>query len=120
MRTWLMAILTAAPALAAAQETQPAEAQPQIIPDEEGPIPDPNVPDVARRPPPRVASAPTARWTKANYPTEIVKRPLTLAAEQAQVSLDMPFVAGDGHPTLTQVLRAGFGVTQDFEIGLTY
>src|SRR5215510_2297875 len=125
MRMWLIALLAAAPALAAAQESQPVpeiepSTQPTIVTEDEGPIPDPNTPDVARRPRPKPAGPPTPRYTKADYPTEIVKRPLTLAAEQAQVSLDMPFVAGDGHPTLTQILRAAFGVTQDFEVGLSY
>src|SRR4029077_18190557 len=49
-----------------------------------------------------------------------VKRPLTLVAGMADVSLDVPFVAGDGQPLLTQILRAGFGVTDRFTLGLTY
>jgi hypothetical protein len=124
MKIGLTLLLAAVPTLAAAQESQPATDQaaatPTIVTDDEGPIPDPNVPDIARRRPPSGPGTPVVRYTKADYPTEIVKRPLTLAAMQGQVTLDMPLVAGDGHPTLTQILRGAFGVTQDLEVGVSY
>jgi hypothetical protein len=121
MRTWplLLLGLGVAPQLARAQQSQPAT-QPVVETGDEGPIPDPNAPDAVRR---RHAVPPGAerpRYTKSDYPTEIVLRPLTLPVGMGQLSLDVPFVAGDGDPTFTEVLRAGYGVTQDIEIGATY
>src|SRR5262249_8353912 len=37
-----------------------------------------------------------------------------------QISLDIPFVTNASDPTLTQILHAAFGVTQDLEVGLSY
>jgi hypothetical protein len=93
------------------------------VPDEEeGPIPEPKVPDdpmslVPREP---VAREPPLRFTKRDYPQELVRRPMTLAAQQAEVSLDVPYSGNDGDPALTQVLRAGFGLTVDLQLGVTY
>jgi hypothetical protein len=58
------------------------------------------------------------RYTKADYPLEVIRRPMTLAEGQLQVGLDVPFVIGG--PSLTQVLRGSYGIDQDLEIGLTY
>src|SRR5512138_366569 len=93
---------------------------PHIPPPEEGPIPDPNVqsPQLPRE---EAATRSAAyRFEKRDYPVEIVRRPLTLADGQTELVLDMPYVHNDGHPTLTQVLRAAFGVTRDLQAGLTY
>ncbi len=133
MRQALAVILLGVlPVTAAAQEevpaTQPqAEPEPEVVPEivnpvapgDEGPIPDPNVPD-PNIPPESADAPPPYRYAKRDYPKELVKRPLTLAADQAEVSLEVPFVLGDGRPTLTQVLRGGFGVTVDLELGVTY
>src|SRR5512134_3215981 len=113
-------LLLSAGGVAGAQATQPS---PEIVPEEdEGPIPEPKVPDdpmalVPRDPAPR---EPPVRFTKRDYPTELVRRPMTLAAQQAEVSLDMPFSGNDGSPALTQVLRGAFGVTVDLQLGVTY
>jgi hypothetical protein len=103
-------------------EEEAAPTAPMLPTDDEGPIPEPDVPEnpLAGLPPERSAEEPAIRYAKADYPVAIVKRPLTLASDQIEVSLDVPFVANDGHPTLTQVLRGGYGVTVDLEIGLTY
>lgn len=75
------------------------------------------------------------RPTKADYPIEVVKRPLTLTAMQGQVSLEATFAGADDlllprtgtgsdnkadSPVFTQVLRGAFGVTQDLQVGVTY
>jgi hypothetical protein len=102
----------------------PASVEPQVPPTEtktyEGPVTDPNIPDIARRPRVQPPSVATHRYTKDDYPDEIVKRPLTLAAEQAQISLDVPLSSNGGNPTLTQILRAGVGLTRDWQVGVTY
>lgn len=85
----------------------------------EPPIPDPNVPDPTL-PPDSEAHPAAYRYEKRDYPRELVRRPMTLAEDQAEIVLDVPFVAGDGHPTLTQVLRGSFGVTVDLQLGVTY
>lgn len=115
-----------APATQPAPEPQPEiqpEPAPTIVPTEdEGPIPEPKVPadPMALVPPERGPREPAVRYTKRNYPTEIVLRPLTLAASQAEINLEVPFATNDGDPWLTQVLRAAFGVTVDLQLGLTY
>jgi len=130
MRNGLIVCLTGVTALLAvparAQE-QPAEpSKPAVPPTEiktdEGPIPDPNVPDdlLAGLPRDKTTAKPVHRYGKDDYPTEIVKRPLTLAGEQAQISLDMPLASNGGNPTLTQILRAAVGLTRDWQVGLTY
>ena len=101
------ALLPAFTSAAWAQGAQPAP-EPNVprteLKTDEGPIQDPNVPDnlLARLPREPAAKAPVHRYDKDDYPTEIVKRPLTLPGEMAQVSLDMPFILHEGHPTLTQ------------------
>jgi hypothetical protein len=60
-----------------------------------------------------------ARPTKATYPIEIIHRPMTLAQNQAEISLDVPIVFGGGGYA-TQVLRGAFGVTQDLQVGVSY
>src|SRR5262245_25816625 len=69
--------------------------------EDQGPVADPNIPDsvITRRPRDEAPSTPPVRYDKSNYPDEIVRRPLTLAGEQAQISVDVPFVSHDGHPT---------------------
>jgi len=128
---WTFLLLLAAvavgagPAVAAAQ-TEPAAT---TTTEEEGPIADPNIPDA----PPEgdaitvedleeggVRAVKKQRYTKKTYPLELVKRPLTLAAAQAEISLDSPFLMGSGNPTLWQVLRARYGITRDIEGGITY
>lgn len=122
MRRALTAILLGLfPAAAVAQQapaTQPAPVSP-VLPGDEGPIPDPNVKD-PNLPPDPEAHPPAYRYAKRDYPREVVHRPLTLPEDQAEVMLDVPFVAGDGNPTLTQVLRGAFGVTVDLQLGVTY
>jgi hypothetical protein len=121
------ATLLAAPAVAQDGKPQPEE-QPTIEPQvpstelktDEGPVADPNIPDIARRPRPREAGQPVHRYGKDDYPDEIVRRPLTLASEQAEISLDVPLSANGGNPTLTQILRAAFGITRDWQVGVTY
>lgn len=119
------ALLPAFTSGAWAQEAQPAP-EPNVprteLKTDEGPVQDPNVPDnlLARLPREQTVKAPVHRYDKDDYPTEIVKRPLTLPGEMAQVSLDMPFVLHEGHPTLTQILRAAFGITRDWQVGITY
>jgi hypothetical protein len=105
-------------------QTGDEEQQPVVpattVPEYEGQITDPNTPDVVRRQRDKGAQGPVVRYGKDDYPIELVRRPITLAAEQAQVALDMPFVYGDGHPTLTQILLGRFGVTRDLELSLEY
>jgi hypothetical protein len=133
MKNWLIAcaaVLAPTAALAqgkakppdASDEANKAAVPPTELKEDEGPIPDPNVPDnlLSRLPRERGAAQPTHRYDKGDYPVELVKRPLTLAGEQLQVSLDIPFVSHDGKPTLTQVLRGAFGITRDLQVGLTY
>jgi hypothetical protein len=57
------------------------------------------------------------RPTKATYPIAVIERPLTLTRNQAEVTLDVPVVFDVG---ATQVLRGGFGVTQDIQVGVSY
>ena len=122
------ATLFASRAVGQEGKPKPPEPQPTIEPQvpptetktDEGPITDPNIPDIARRPREREPGPAIHRYSKDDYPDEIVKRPLTLAAEQAQISLDMPLSSSGGNPTLTQILRAGFGITRDWQVGLTY
>jgi hypothetical protein len=110
---------------------QPAPSEPVAEPDPEepeGPIEDPDIP-------PPDAGAITAddldgtaaakrstqiNYTKKTFPIEVVKRPLTLAQWQAEIALDSPFVSGADSPTMWQTLRARFGITRDWEAGLTY
>ncbi len=117
------AALAAAPAVAAAQTgAEPA-------PEEEGPIADPDIPDA----PPEgdaitaedleeggVRAVKKQRYTKKTYPIQLVRRPLTLAAAQAEIALDSPFRKGSDNPTMWQVLRARYGITRDIEAGITY
>jgi hypothetical protein len=103
-------------------EPTPAPAPPPISTDDEGPIPEPDVPEdpLAGLPPEAEVEEEAPRYLKRDYPIELVRRPLTLAADQVEVSLDVPLVLNDGNPLLTQILRGGFGVTIDLELGLTY
>lgn len=110
----------ASPGIAAAQDPPP---------DPEGPIAEPDIPD---SPPEGDAitvddleeggtrAVKKLRFTKKTYPIEAVRRPLTLAAAQAEISLDSPFLAGTDSPTIWQVLRARYGITRDLEAGITY
>src|SRR5688572_23628422 len=115
---WTVALVAAlgAPAVAAAQEP-------------EAPIPDPDIPDA----PPEgdaitvddletggVRAVRKQRYTKKTFPLELIKRPMTLAAAQGEISLDAPFLMGDSNPTMWQVLRARYGITRDIEGGITY
>jgi hypothetical protein len=123
MKRWSVAVfslLVSTPALAQEGEPAAAASQPTVLTEDNSPIPDPNVPELRRAPRAQEPSAPVYRYTKSDYPVEFVKRPLTLAEEQAQISLDMPFINGDGHPTLTQVFHGAYGVTRDYEVGVTY
>jgi hypothetical protein len=127
MRRVLLASIVLSAATAAAQEEPPAPpaeepAAPPLTPDEEGPIAEPQVPEdpMALVPREAVVEAPVPRYEKSDYPVEIVLRPLTLAAEMVELGVDVPFLANDGHPTLTQVLRAAFGATVDLQVGLTW
>src|SRR5262249_10772641 len=126
MRNWLLVSAVALLPLAAkAQDAEPAPA-PNVprteLKTDEGPIQDPNVPDsvLSRLPREHGPATPVPRYERGDYPTEMVKRPLTLPAEMAQVSLDMPLILHQGDPTLTQILRGGFGITRDLQVGLTY
>jgi hypothetical protein len=122
MRRALTAVLLGClPALAAAQEEQDTAPDPPPIVevDDDGPIPDPNVADPRLPPDPAERPAPY-RFEKRDYPRELVRRPLTLPREMIEASLDVPFVARDGHPTLHQVLRGAYGVTVDLQLGVTY
>jgi hypothetical protein len=65
------------------------------------------------------AKAPRPRYNKDDYPIEVILRPLTLAADQIQVSLDMPFTISDT-PFLTQVFRGAYGITTDLQVGISY
>lgn len=104
--------------------TQPTEAPPPppMSPDEEGPIPEPKIPEdpMANMPRETEVETPEVRYEKAEYPVEVVRRPMTLAAEQVEVGLDVPVYANDGHPVMTQILRGAFGATVDLQVGLTY
>ncbi len=62
------------------------------------------------------------RATKSSYPMAVIERPLTLTATQAQVTLDVPMIAGTGAGGLimTQVLRGSYGITQDIQVGVGY
>ncbi len=65
------------------------------------------------------------RITKATYPVEINHRPMTLPQYTAEISLDAPIVFGGEAETdpglrATQVLRAGYGVTHDIQVGVSY
>lgn len=117
----LLAALASMPVVA--DEEPLPSAQPTAPVDENGPIADPHVPDDLRsqlpRPEPE-ARASTPRFSKRTYPDELVRRPLTLAEEQIKVALEVPFVLGDGHPTLTQILSGAYGLTRDLELGFTY
>ena len=121
----LAAVLAGRPAAAQEPEIEveaPAT-QPGPAPaDDEGPIPEPDVPDdpLGDLPPEDDDGPEPARFDRRDYPIELVRRPLTLAADQAEVAVDVPLVVNDGHPLLTQILRAGYGVTVDLELGLTY
>jgi hypothetical protein len=113
LRLLVAGLVALAPVAAGAQQQEEQQ--------KEAPIPDPNIPDnPVPRPRTEVQSKPAPRYGKEDYPIEIIKRPLTLAASQAEVSLDVPFVSGDATPLLTQVLRGAYGVTRDVQLGLTY
>ena len=71
------------------------------------------------------------RTTKATYPVELTRRPMTLPQNTAEISLDAPIVFGgtvdhaastapDLGARATQVLRAAYGVTQDIQVGVSY
>jgi hypothetical protein len=62
------------------------------------------------------------RATKATYPIEIIERPLTLVAAQAQVTLDVPMVFNTGLAgvAMSQVLHGAYGVTRDVQVGVGY
>jgi hypothetical protein len=103
--------------------------EPEVEPeDDEGPIEDPEIPggdhaaitaeDLEGGP---IKKKATPRYDKKTYPTELVKRPLTLAANQFELRLDSPFANNEGNgATMWQVLYASFGVTRDLQVGLTY
>jgi len=128
----LLALLLAVPAVARAQNEQPDKDKPDLggepltdplpVDDDASANDNPDEPDAATtnlgdEPATRVARK-RGRYTKKNYPLELIKRPLTLARRQAEITFDVPFVFDA--KTLTQVLRADYGVTQDFQLGLTY
>ena len=120
--------------LAAAQAPPPQEPPPEVeveepptptmppAPGEEGPIPEPDVPEdpLEGVPPEEAVEAEQPRYDKRGYPIERVKRPLTLAAEMAELDLDVPMVLNDSHPLLTQTISPAYGITTDLEVGLTY
>jgi len=90
--------------------------------DDNPPIPEPHIPDapqgVRDR---RGAPAPeTHRITKADYPTQIVLRPMTLAEAQAELGLALTYVTNDGDGLFWPTIRAAFGVTRDVELGFTW
>jgi hypothetical protein len=125
-RALAVALALAGGTAAAQQQPAPPPAEPPVVtpvvPDEEGPIPEPQIPEdpMAQVPKEPEVETPAVRYAKSDYPIELVRRPLTLAAEQVEVGIDVPFFANDGNPALTQVLRGAFGATVDLQVGLTY
>jgi hypothetical protein len=105
-------------------EVEPPATQPMLtpLPEDEGPIPEPNVPEdpLAGLPPDEGVEAELPRYDKRGYPIERVKRPLTLPADLGEIDVDVPMVLNDGHPLLTQTLSPAYGITVDLELGLTY
>jgi hypothetical protein len=130
MHLLLGAAMLATPAIADAQRV-PLDKDPsgQTAPSDEGPIAEPDIPDA---PPDGEAITvddleggggrltKRARYTKKTYPTELVRRPMTLAAAQAELSIDSPLVIGGSNPIMWQVARARYGITRDIEAGITY
>ncbi|MFH0901344.1 MAG: hypothetical protein V2A73_12015 [Pseudomonadota bacterium] len=81
---------------------------------------DPNAIEETRpRTPPATVVAKARRYSRNDYPIEQINRPLTLAAELTEVSLELPLAMGDSK-SLSQVLRAAHGVTQDVQVGFIY
>ncbi len=94
----------------------------EALAQDEPPIPEPHIPDapqgtrdVRGGPKPE-----TPRITKADYPTQLVLRPVTLAEAQAEIGLAVTFVNNDGNGLLWPTLRAAFGITRDVEVGFTW
>jgi hypothetical protein len=124
-----LAFLVAVPALAQeepAPEIEPEKPAPRptgldMTPDDEGkPITEPVIPERPEDDRPRAKKPPKPRYTKDDYPIEHVARPLTLAAGQAQIVLELPLKVNGGNPTFGQTVSGAFGVTRDLELGLTY
>lgn len=90
--------------------------------EEPSPVPEPEIPDVPR--PSREASAPAAekvpRYTKADYPTEVILRPMTLAELQVELSHTLVFVANSGNSLIWSIEHGAFGITPDWEVGFTW
>ena len=74
-------------------------------------------PDVTIVEPPRKVV-----FSKAEYPLQVTDRPLTLPKNMGEISLDAPFFIFDGGDAkaFTQILRGAFGITNRYELGLTY
>lgn len=68
------------------------------------------------------------RITKKTYPLAVIDRPVTLAAAQTEVSLDVPITLGVqdvggndlASAMMTQVIRGTYGITQDLQVGIAY
>ncbi len=112
---------------AAAPATPPEEVPPAFDPELEGKQDndDPNKPDALTiaEPPPEVVYAEPVRkvsFTKAEYPIEITDRPLSLPRSMGEIALDLPFFVQGDVKAIAQVLRGAYGVTNRWEIGLTY
>lgn len=94
---------------------------PAMAQQENPPIPEPHIPDAPQRPrDERTAKPETPRIDKADYPTQLVLRPVTLAEAQAEIGLALTFVNNDGNGLFWPTLRAAFGVTRDVELGFTW
>lgn len=135
---WMSILLAVAPAMALAQEEEPAPAGDPASPTEgigtaEDPMSEEDD-DAATYDNPDDPNAVTTddldgtakkkkapRPTKQTYPIEAIERPLTLTAGQAEVSLEIPLqsLGSDGR-SATQILRGAYGVTQDIQIGVSY
>lgn len=136
---WMSALFALYPLLAGAQATKGADQSkpPEGIGTAEDPLAgqeeveeddtattydDPNDPDAVTTRDSSRRGKQAVRYTKGTYPIEAIDRPLTLAASQFEISLDVPVeaIGADGGPFMTQVLRAGYGVTTDLQIGVAY
>lgn len=87
----------------------------------------PNKPDALTiaEPPPDVTIVEPERkvmFSKTEYPIAVTDRPLTLPRNMGEIALDAPFFIFNGGDAkaFTQILHAGFGVTNRYELGLTY